>query len=66
MCRCTGYVKIVDAVREAAAELRGDKNTVASPEGTGLRGRRNDDGYDTVLGGFKGQRPPRAGKGESK
>ncbi len=66
MCRCTGYVKIVDAVREAAADLRGEKSTVAAPEGTGLRGRRNEDGYDTVLGGFKGQRPSRGSKGGEK
>ena len=66
MCRCTGYVKIVDAVRESAAALRGEQNTVAAPAGSGLRGRRNDDGYDTVLGAFKGQRPPRGDKGESK
>ena len=27
ICRCTGYVKIVDAVRAAGAELRGDGGT---------------------------------------
>jgi carbon-monoxide dehydrogenase small subunit len=25
LCRCTGYTKMIDAVREAARELRGDQ-----------------------------------------
>jgi len=62
MCRCTGYVKIVDAVKKAAAELRGTRGSVEVPVGTGIRGRRNEDGGDSVLGAFKGRRPPRPAK----
>jgi aerobic-type carbon monoxide dehydrogenase small subunit (CoxS/CutS family) len=61
MCRCTGYVKIVDAVMRAAEELRGTGGRVDAPVGTGLRGRRNDDGSEEVVGAFKGRRPPRGG-----
>ncbi len=65
MCRCTGYVKIVDAVQVAAAELRGEKGGVDVPVGTGIRGRRNDDGSGTVLGAFRGKRPSRPSGKES-
>ena len=58
MCRCTGYVKIVEAVRLAAAQLRG-QGDVPTPAGAGLRGRRNDDSAPTVLGAFQGSPPPR-------
>lgn len=30
MCRCTGYIKIVDAIEMAAAELRGENGPVKS------------------------------------
>jgi len=32
VCRCTGYIKILDAIRETAAEIRGDG---APEEGAG-------------------------------
>jgi carbon-monoxide dehydrogenase small subunit len=62
MCRCTGYVKIVDAVKAAAAELRGAHGSVDVPVGSGIRGRRNEDGGDSVLGAFKGRKPSRPAK----
>lgn len=33
MCRCTGYLKIVEAVKSAAAELRGEPVEAFSPHG---------------------------------
>ena len=33
MCRCTGYNKIVDSVKTAAAELRGEVRPSAAPPG---------------------------------
>ena len=33
VCRCTGYIKILDAIRAAAAEIRGRESRTAGAEG---------------------------------
>jgi aerobic-type carbon monoxide dehydrogenase small subunit (CoxS/CutS family) len=35
VCRCTGYVKILDALRESAAEIRGEAKPAETETGRG-------------------------------
>ncbi len=53
LCRCTGYVKIVDAVEAAAAELRGETVPDGADDGTGSNIGRNiarEDAIEIVTG----------------
>ena len=68
LCRCTGYVKPVQAVLNAAAKLRGDsaemhpffKRVIAPDGGTPSAGQFRQDIGDAAWGGEKGK----GGKGE--
>jgi selenium-dependent xanthine dehydrogenase len=53
LCRCTGYVKVLDALETVAAVKRGDQPlpTLATEAGVGARADRYD-GRDLVLGDF--------------
>ena len=53
LCRCTGYVKIINAVHAAARELRGEASPQASPPATGSfigRSIPRQDAWDKVTG----------------
>lgn len=51
ICRCTGYVKIIDGIQMAAAILRGDKKIEAEPESAGVGERiHRVDVEEKVLG----------------
>jgi xanthine dehydrogenase molybdenum-binding subunit len=42
LCRCTGYVKIVDAIASAFAVLQGEKNDTGNSQGTALTEKEGD------------------------
>jgi len=52
LCRCTGYEKILDAVRLAAARRSG---MAAAPGGDGATGRNDAHGGDAAPGGEPGR-----------
>jgi putative selenate reductase molybdopterin-binding subunit len=60
LCRCTGYVKPVEAILHAAAELRGDAPEWpdVTPEGPEFRPTRPDDDEDEVFGRGQPVAPP--------
>ncbi|HET9521019.1 MAG TPA: selenium-dependent xanthine dehydrogenase [Candidatus Limnocylindrales bacterium] len=53
LCRCTGYVKVLDAIETVAAVRRGEAPLAAAATGTGVGARADRyDGRDLVLGEF--------------
>jgi putative selenate reductase molybdopterin-binding subunit len=60
LCRCTGYIKPIEAILHAAAELRGDAPEWpdVTPEGPEFRPTRPDDDEDEVFGRGQPVAPP--------
>ena len=53
LCRCTGYVKVLDALETVAAVKRGELPAPSAGSGTGVGARADRyDGRDLVLGDF--------------